>query len=382
MKGSRKFFREPRHFTNLFEKNEDNEDSEEELSQYEYEERISPSSTSRIGRNSNLESNMKEVRAGLETVRPGRRLFVREWVLGVEEGSDVGAETKAVDLQILWVHGSCATEKQFHLLLLSLEAKVGALAGNPVVRCVLFDAVGCGQSPVLADYSAYATEELVQDIQVVAQTFLDEHIPVVWAGHSYAPNLLVRLLKEQQGSIPTSSNSGSSPAHASKNEFPSPQAFVFLATAFRGDVSSQEPFPDGGLPIFVLPVWILQCLQYWMTLSFVNSAIHPKHTWLRNECLNSSNANSMFMVRSFYRQTQWCSLDEARSVVGDRPCLVVHGVDDGVLPLPYGQALTNAIGERADLFAVDQASHLVMIEQADRVAQRLLDFLETRFLSK
>jgi pimeloyl-ACP methyl ester carboxylesterase len=326
---------------------------------------------------------MKEVRAGLETVRPGRRLFVREWLLGVEEGSDLSAKTKATDLQILWVHGSCATEKQFHLLLLSLEAKVAALTGNPVVHCILFDAVGCGQSPVPADYSSYATEELVQDIRVVAQTFLDPQIPTVWAGHSYAPNLLVRLLlKEQQGSAPTTGSSSSPSGQSEKKELPTPHAFVFLATAFRGSESSQKPFPDGGLSIFALPVWILNCLQYWMTLSFVNSAIHPKHTWLRNECLSTSNANSMLMVRSFYRQTQWCSLDDAKSVVGDRPCLVVHGVNDGVLALPYGQALANAIGERADLCAVDQASHLVMIEQADRVAQRLLEFLQTHFLSE
>ena len=157
---------------------------------------------------------MREVRSKVEMVRPGRPLFVREWILGVDEltvnkdhddDDDVkNAKGPPVDLQIMIVHGSCATERQFHYLLLSLEAKIQAIPRPTAVRCVLFDAVGCGESPVLTDYDAYSPDNMMKDITAVVETFMDPRVPIVWMGHSYGSSLILRLLASS-GDAPHSS---------------------------------------------------------------------------------------------------------------------------------------------------------------------------------
>jgi pimeloyl-ACP methyl ester carboxylesterase len=158
---------------------------------------------------------------------------------------------------------------------------------------------------------------------------------------------------------------------------------ILIGTAVRPIPNNPSFFPDGGLPIFYLPVWLLQCLQYYMTLQFTKMAIHPKHNWLRQACMADSNANSCFMIRSFYRQTKWATMDDLRttavSTAAVFPVLVIHGVDDGVIPLKYAQDLVNAV-PKGSLCAVDEASHLVMIEQADKVASLTLDYLNEYFL--
>ena len=311
---------------------------------------------------------MREVRAQVETVRPGRPLFVREWILGVDElppekQKDDATPPPPLDLQILIVHGSCATERQFHYLLLSLEAKIQALPRRAAVRCMLFDAVGCGASPVLADYDAYSPENMMKDICAIAENFMDSKVPIVWMGHSYGPSLILRLLTSGESALDKFTTRG----------------LIFIGTAVR-PVDDSSFFPDGGLPIFYLPVWLLQCLQHFMTQQFVQMAIHPKHSWLRKECLDKSNANSCFMIRSFYRQTVWANVDDLlKAAIPSVPVFVIHGVDDGVVPIKLGQDLVNAV-PNGTFCPIEQASHLVMMEQADTVATKVLDFLQQHFL--
>eukprot|EP00977_Amphora_coffeiformis_P023404 scaffold13276_cov151-Amphora_coffeaeformis.AAC.2 len=305
---------------------------------------------------------MKEVRTGVEAVRPGRNLFVREWILGVDEGEPMTG--KRVDLQIMIVHGSCATERQFHLLLLSLEAKVQALPRKCAVRCLLCDAVGCGSSPIPTEYEAYSPENMMQDIKGTVETFLDQKVPLLWMGHSYGPSLILRLLVS--GALANYKSAG----------------LILIGTAVRPEPNDPNFFPDGGLLIFRLPVWMIQCLQHFMTVQFTKIAIHPKHVWLRNACLADSNANSCFMIRSFYRQTVWATTDDLLQVVAAHaslPVLVIHGVNDGVIQIKYGQDLANAVPD-ATFCPVEEASHLVMMEQADKVATMVLDFLKQHFL--
>ena len=61
------------------------------------------------------------------------------------------------------------------------------------------------------------------------------------------------------------------------------------------------------------------------------------------------------------------------------PVFVIHGVDDGLVPLKYGQDMANAV-PNGTFCPIDEASHLVMIEQADQVAAKVLGFLEEHFL--
>jgi hypothetical protein len=49
-----------------------------------------------------------------------------------------------------------------------------------------------------------------------------------------------------------------------------------------------------------------------------------------------------------------------------------------VVPVTYGQAIVNAV-PHATFCPIEEASHLVMMEQADMVATKVLDFMETHF---
>lgn len=337
---------------------------------------------------------MKEVRAGLETLRPGRTLFVREWILGVDETTSIEDVPKQVTLQMVLVHGTCATEQQFHLFLLSLEAQLQAFSSsspkNKGMRCLLMDAVGCGQSPVIADYEAYSSNEMMHDLQVLVEKFADSSIPLVRLGHSYGPSLFLRLLEGTK-------NSSSSSSLSDFGQHFAPAAFIFMSTGIRSTTGTTAPdtfpYPDGGLPIFrYLPRCILQCLQGLLTHQFVQLAVHPTHKWLRQQIAQDSSKNSMFMVQSTHCQTVWAtdedlqnvvqaSMDKHRATSFELPILVIHGVDDGVFPLSCGQALANiatsmASSTSSTLFVpVEQASHFVMMEQAHKVATTVLDFL-------
>lgn len=141
-----------------------------------------------------------------------------------------------------------------------------------------------------------------------------------------------------------------------------------------------------------------------MTTQFVKMAIHPKHAWLRSVTMEASASNSMYMVKSFYQQTVWATEHDLIQVLVHQqqqqnsrcnsiPVLVVHGVDDGVVNIKYGQDLVNAIDTAAaaasnantpptKFVPIEEASHLVMMEQADKVATSVLDFLQTHFLDK
>ena len=63
---------------------------------------------------------LQEVQAGLETVRPGRKLFIRQ----VRLGQPAAAGTSAAAVRIVFMHGTCATEQQFQLLLEAMDRQL------------------------------------------------------------------------------------------------------------------------------------------------------------------------------------------------------------------------------------------------------------------
>ena len=86
------------------------------------------------------------------------------------------------------------------------------------------------------------------------------------------------------------------------------------------------------------------------------------------------------MIRSFYRQTVWSTMNDLVKVSSPSlPVFVIHGVDDGIVPLKYGQEMANAV-PNGTFCPIDQASHLVMMEQADLVATKVINFLQQNVL--
>ena len=284
--------------------------------------------------------------AGVHAIRPGRSVFVRQEHHGNAK-DDLG-------LQLVFQHGTMATEKQYSLVLDVLKQRCSEFLSSIRVKYILYDCVGCGQSlpPEDSSPAAFRNDELAKDFAAVLEQFSDPAVPTVLIGHSYGPTVLLHYLKT--------------------NSLPNLKGVVLIGTSIR---NSHLPHSDGGHPIMRLPLFILRFLQKTMTEEFVKMAVHPDHTALREEVRNSSNHNDMALARNYHRNMHWATVDDLHTI-RKIPALIIHGKEDGILPLECGQHLADQLPQ-STLLVVDQASHLVMLEQPEKVGEELLLFLRT-----
>jgi len=309
---------------------------------------------------------MLEEHAQLEEVRSGRSLFVRKLRLGktLHSSSSTGTTTYSTSLQLVCCHGTCASEQQYHPLLESIHqllVEEHTEFKQLSIQCLLFDLVGCGQSPALPDRNAYSNAAIMADLQALLCTHVNPNVPLVVMGHSYACNVILPMLQQ------------SKPLHLA--------GCVFLSSAVR---CSQNPNPNGGHPIMKLPVVLLKCLQSQLTNAFVQKGVHPDHTALCASVRQASNTNNMVVAKFYYHHHDWADLDTVRQVAANTSAnsklkktasfLVLHGASDGIIPVEAGQALANALS--TELVLVDNVSHLIMLERPRAVAELVWNFLE------
>lgn len=272
---------------------------------------------------------------GIKTVRPGRDLYTREVISGTPL------------LNLVWLHGTCAKSAQFNLVLDKLSANS--------VACYLYDAMGCGQSPMVSEWDAYTTEEAVLDLEAVIELCIeDKSLPIVVIGHSYAVTTIIRMLHQQENIA----------------------ACIFLSSALKG---GPVPLHDGGHPIFKLPIFLLRCLQPLLTKEFIRLAYHPEADCaLLEASKDADNANDMGMCKAYHCHHDWATVEEAKSNI-HVPCLVIHGRADKIIPMAGGQHLADIT--QAKLLIMEHASHQVMEEQEGQVAEAIWEFLK-KFILK
>lgn len=288
-------------------------------------------------------------------VRPGRRLFVRKVSIGSTKSTCSSSTPIAAKLQLICVHGTCATEKQYQLFLESLDRLLNE--SERKISCLLFDNVGCGRSPSLREWEAYGNTEIRADLEAVIRTHANPSLPTVLIGHSYAPSIFLPLLQENLKLIPNLSGC------------------ILMSTAVR---SAKLPLRDGGHVIMRLPVAILRCIQGQLTEGFLQMAVHPDHVALKEAIRSDSNANDMRVAQAYHRHMEWAGEDHVKNSIaalGNVPTLILHGADDGVIPVECGQHLHNLLLPKSEFVVIDRASHLVMIEQPDRAAQEAFAFI-------
>lgn len=330
-------------------------------------------------------------RASLVTVRPGRTLFVRKVRLGRADTDQhhhrADGENADAILQLVLVHGLCATERQFapllqalHVQLLKEEEEQQQQQQRPMndnnnnntnnkqkistIDCLLYDWMGCGQSrPILREWDAYDNREGQEDLAALLRNpdLVSPSRPLILLGHSYAPSLMFPLLRERPQ--------------------PNLVACILLGTAVQTPSLHQ---PNGGPWIMrSLPLVLLRCLQPWLSRAFVARAIHPDSpALLRHEIIAGSDTNDMALAQAYHGHTQWASPEDAVRAVGHVPCLILHGVDDGIITIAAGQELANVLLQssttsRSKLVAVERTSHLLMLEDPQRVAHEIRSFLST-----
>jgi pimeloyl-ACP methyl ester carboxylesterase len=294
-----------------------------------------------------MTTRLDEHFAGLVTVRPGRTLFVRKVRIGGEKQS-----LPSKTLQLVLVHGTCGTQEQYDRLLMSLSEQMKHSSNTNSyglkLKCLLYDWMGCGQSPILRHQGDYAREETCQDLQALIATETDSTLPILFIGHSYGPNIFLNL----------------------STPLPNVVGYVFLGSAAR---TPSLLHPDGGHPIFRLPLFILRCLQPSLNKAFVQQAVHPQNVEIMQLSSNECNHNDMFMAKAYHTQSRWTSTEQVVQVTRNKPCLVIHGQDDQILPIAAAQELANLVN--APLQDISVASHLLMMEQPDKVASILLEFI-------
>lgn len=172
-------------------------------------------------------SHVTTLNSGLENVRPGRNIFVRNVKLGnaLVESS----------MNILLAHGSCVDSTQYDALLESLSTQVSR--SHSSIHCCLYDAFACGKSRLgqRADFKAYSFEQDVLDFTAIYESMNQKrNQPTVLIAHSFRPSVILRfLLQNPQVQI---------------------SGLVFLSSAIKGGPVEVH---DGGHPIFLLPLFLL-----------------------------------------------------------------------------------------------------------------------------
>lgn len=353
--------------------------------------------------------------AQLVEVRPGRSLFVRKVSIGGTTGTTgSGSTSTSTAWQLVCLHGTCASERQYQCLLEAMDEHLSASSSsssskNMSISCLLFDSVGCGQSPppqtnnnTNDNYiaSAFSNEEIQADLRAVLKQHANPTLPTVLVGHSYASAIFLPLLEQeaiQTTQNATTATSGTTAVMDSIPQLVTLSGCVFLSTAVRGGSGAQQlPLPDGGhILLRALPVPILRCLQSAMTEAFIKMAVYDskqknnnnededededshKNTELLKTAIRAdSNRNDIRIAQAYHRNHLWASasshLNSVRRMTG--PTLIVHGADDGVIPVTCAQYLHHQLPQ-SKFVVIEKASHMVMLEQAPQVAKEIILYL-------
>jgi pimeloyl-ACP methyl ester carboxylesterase len=289
-----------------------------------------------------------ELGATLEEVRPERTLFVRRIF--------VGDLDQNVAYNLVFVHVICGSEIQFQCLMEQMDQLLSRI--HIKLYCLLFDSVGCGRSPIIEEWRAYQKNEIVSDLHAVMQKYLCDSTPIILIGHSYGPSVFLSMI----------SNDKSSEQDSVSNNL---AGCIFLGSSLR---FHENPQKDYGHPIMGIPLPLLKLMQRSLTKAFVEIAVHKVQEELKKKINQESNKNNMFMAKAYHRQAVWATEKELTSVQ-KLPALVVHGADDGVIPLECAKKLV-ALLPLSELVVINNASHLVMIEKAAEVSTAILRFIQ------
>lgn len=296
----------------------------------------------------------------LVEIRPGRNLFVRNWILNDRKKTRATKEPSR-EITLVCVHGTAATQEQYILLWKALDKFLGESSSSLRIHCWAYDAVGCGHSPKISgNAAAYVDEEQVQDLKALLEThvFPKSSSDIHFVGHSYGPNWIYKYLELKDQENPTGSGNNV-------------KGLILISTGLES-----KELVNGGPGIFkVLPLWLLNCIQPILTNSFMqlgfSPTTHKNQPDLIAQVKQANNKNDMEVCVYYYQAHVWLSRLNKEHLPSR--ALVLHGTDDQIIPIHCGQQVANQLG--SDLVSIPDASHLILLEQPELVAQHVLEFL-------
>lgn len=337
----------------------------------------------------------------MQEILPGRNINIRQ--LLPKDGLSKNS--------VFMFHGSMASQSQF-------DPIIERLFQSSDYNVYSFDALGCGKSDKPKESSLYAPQNMFLDVS----TFFHAHATQknVIIGHSYGTVQAVRLYNHWKSG-------------ASSEEYRNNcciNGLVLIGTGYEVTTRS---------PIFYLPTFVLAAIQSQLSQSFLSVALASNcSTQLREECFKACQSNEMHVCKSFYSQCDWlsasgdshCRLSAVFSVIcydvflkiinsvmsnkcihiaewaglsgdgtalsvlegGAIPLLMLHGDQDGVIPLAQAQkafetlrALYPApaelnVSSMLSLHVFRDASHQVHQESPDEVCAAIATFMSNTLL--
>eukprot|EP00978_Attheya_sp_CCMP212_P025524 scaffold82276_cov79-Attheya_sp.AAC.1 len=158
-------------------------------------------------------------------VRPGRSLYVRRQRTSSDEN---------VMAQVLMVHGSCASSRQY-------DAMIESFGNKCSLEFIVYDLYGCAESRVVhPKWGDFSTEQMSLDLEALMERIISEKscAPQLFVvAHSFAPNLVIRTLSLRKNQHLCDAIKG----------------VVFLSSALGDGPFKNSVTKNGGLPLFTLP---------------------------------------------------------------------------------------------------------------------------------
>mmetsp|Transcript_22487 Transcript_22487/g.62758 ORF Transcript_22487/g.62758 Transcript_22487/m.62758 type:complete len:309 (-) Transcript_22487:151-1077(-) len=293
---------------------------------------------------------------GITEVRPGRTMFARCLLIGTTNMAEVS-------INLICVHGTMGACKQFDAVWEPLAQHLSSTS----MAIWMFDTLGCGRTPVppRGSYSAsdFADDAIEADIHGLIVRKVDTAKPMVFVGHSYAPQTILKLVRD----YPVIHKAAA--------------GFVFCNTGFHG---SHAALINGGPTIFkVLPIWLLSCLHPLMTQAFLKLGFSASTSReILETARNDSNSNDQNMTRHYCAAHIWLTPEEAQEIVqsvnatrtGPLPIVVLHGVEDQIFPITVGEATVKTLDVQP-LVVVEKAGHQIYEEQPEVVAREIANLV-------
>lgn len=351
-------------------------------------------------------------------LRPGRWIFCRHWIIGSSSNGDGGTSTTTIHL--ICIHGTAASQDQYLPLLRAIDKRLET--SNVIVSAWLYDAVGCGKSPKpksLPPLSSppstssssrdegklYADKEQVLDLDEFLRKLVWKKASptcrVFFMAHSYGPNWVYKWMIQEQQRLHSNYN-----RNALAPSFLSQVTGLVLISTGTADT---KLLVKGGPPLFrCCPLCVLRCLQPMLTSMFLKlglaPATHKAQPDLIQAAKEANNRNDMETVCYYYQSHDWLSAQDlfrfCHEVLSNNntsstgtnssssaiKVLVVHGVEDGIIPIQHGQIVANAMmgqggshvsHHQGGLVSIADAGHVPMQEQPEVMADHLVNFLLT-----
>ena len=154
-------------------------------------------------------------------------------------------------------------------------------------------------------------------------------------------------------------------------------------------LGSAYELPNGGHPIFKLPVCILSLLSSYLSKQFVKIAFSKKTTDTIKAISSSiSGKNDMTICKYFYTQFEWVTSSEWEALCA-YDVLLLQGKEDMITTEDNCNELYHflknkntssiiIINDNRILYnVIEDSGHMILLEKADVVTNSIVDFLET-----